>query len=116
MNIGTPGEAAYAVGAGWRRDYSGGTVLVNPSASTSQTFALGGTYIGPDGTATSTVTLPPTSGVVLALPAGCGTLIRAAADPAYPELPGSRCQHSGQGTCQGRVPRSSVDRRRFYAG
>jgi len=63
--IGTPGAAAYAVGAGWRRDYSGGTVLVNPSPSASQTFALGGTYIGPDGSALSSVTLAPTSGIVL---------------------------------------------------
>ena len=30
-DIGTPTAARYQVGVGWRRDYSGGTVLVNPS-------------------------------------------------------------------------------------
>jgi len=64
-NIGTPSAAAFAVGTGWRRDYSGGTVLVNPSPSASQTFALGSTYIRPDGSAVSSVTLAPLSGLVL---------------------------------------------------
>ena len=64
-DIGTPTGARYAVGAGWRRDYTGGTVLVNPSPSASQTFALGRTYTSPDRSAVSSVTLPPTSGMVL---------------------------------------------------
>ena len=32
-DIGTPRGARYPVGAAWRRDYSGGTVLVNPSST-----------------------------------------------------------------------------------
>jgi hypothetical protein len=67
-NIGTPGAAAYAVGAGWRRDYSGGTVLVNPSSSASQTFDLGDAYLAPDGSSVRSVILAPTSGIVLTNP------------------------------------------------
>ena len=33
-NIGTPKAARYQVGVGWRRDYTGGTALVNPSPTT----------------------------------------------------------------------------------
>jgi putative glycosyl hydrolase-like family 15 (GHL15) protein len=65
MDIGQPSGARYPVGAGWRRDYSGGTVLLNPSPSASQTFSLGGTYTRADGTAVTSVTLGPTSGLVL---------------------------------------------------
>lgn len=64
-NVGTPSGARFAVGVGWRRDFSGGTVLVNPSGSASQTFELGGTYRMPDGSVVSAVTLGPTSGLVL---------------------------------------------------
>ena len=32
QNIGTPTGAMYAVSKGWRRDYTAGTVIVNPKA------------------------------------------------------------------------------------
>jgi hypothetical protein len=38
--LGRPLGEHYAVGAGWRRDFQGGSVLVNPSSS-SVTFNLG---------------------------------------------------------------------------
>ena len=41
-DIGTPTAAEARVGAGWERAYTGGTVLVNPSASRSQTFTVKG--------------------------------------------------------------------------
>jgi hypothetical protein len=41
-NIGKPARAKVRVGAGWERAYTGGTVLVNPSASASQTFTVKG--------------------------------------------------------------------------
>jgi Hypothetical glycosyl hydrolase family 15 len=41
--IGTPTAQKEQVGVGWERAYSGGTVLVNPSASVSQTFTVDGT-------------------------------------------------------------------------
>jgi hypothetical protein len=42
-NIGRPARAKVRVGAGWERAYTHGTVLVNPSASGSQTFTVNGT-------------------------------------------------------------------------
>jgi hypothetical protein len=65
MDIGLPSASKYQVGVGWRREYTGGTALVNPSATTSQVFSLGGTYYQADGTAVTSVTLAPTSGIVL---------------------------------------------------
>jgi hypothetical protein len=65
MDIGQPAGARYRVGVGWRRDYSGGTVILNPDVSQSQTFALGGTYTRPDGTSVTSVTLSATSALVL---------------------------------------------------
>jgi hypothetical protein len=41
-SIGTPIGAKVAVGVGYRRTYTGGTVLVNPSPSASQTFTVNG--------------------------------------------------------------------------
>jgi hypothetical protein len=41
-SIGAPAGAKLRVGVGWQRPYSGGTVLVNPSASRSQTFTVKG--------------------------------------------------------------------------
>jgi hypothetical protein len=41
--IGVPKGAKFAVGVGYERSYTGGTVLVNPSPSASQTFTVNGT-------------------------------------------------------------------------
>src|SRR5262249_23082709 len=38
QNIGTPTGAMYAVGKGWRRDYTNGTVIVNPNAPSAGTI------------------------------------------------------------------------------
>ena len=65
MDIGRPSGPRYQVGIGWRRDYSGGTVILNSSASANQTFDLGGTYTRPDGTAVTSVTLAPTTALIL---------------------------------------------------
>jgi Hypothetical glycosyl hydrolase family 15 len=64
-DIGSPTDARYPVGTGWRRDFTGGTVVVDPSSRASQTFALGGKYIMPDGSAVTTVKLSPTTALVL---------------------------------------------------
>ena len=64
-DIGTPSGARRQAGGAWRRDYSAGTVLVNPSASAAATVEVGGRYVLPDGSAPGSVTLPPTSGLVL---------------------------------------------------
>jgi putative glycosyl hydrolase-like family 15 (GHL15) protein len=41
-SIGAPAGAKLRVGVGWQRSYTGGTVLVNPSASRSQSFTVKG--------------------------------------------------------------------------
>ncbi len=65
MNIGQPSGAMYSVGSGaFRRDYSAGTVIVNPMQTT-QTFNLGGTYLTPSGASVTSVTIAPTSAAIL---------------------------------------------------
>jgi hypothetical protein len=63
-DIGTPTDARYQVGSAWRRDYTGGVVLVNPTTA-SVTVPLGGTYYDASGAALSSLTLGPTTGAVL---------------------------------------------------
>jgi Hypothetical glycosyl hydrolase family 15 len=63
-NVGSPLDARFAVGAAWRRDFSGGVVVVNPSDA-SVTVALGATYTLPDGTQVDSVTLAPTTAEIL---------------------------------------------------
>ena len=65
MDIGTPTAARYKVGVGWRRDYTGGTVIVNPDPSRGQSFQLGGTFYRPDGSTLTSVTLGPTEALIL---------------------------------------------------
>ncbi len=65
IDIGEPSGSKFQVGDGWRRNYTLGTVVVNPSANTSQTFALDVPYLTPDGTRVTSVTLGPTSALIL---------------------------------------------------
>jgi hypothetical protein len=64
-NIGSPAAAKQQVGAGWMRVYTGGVALVNPSPSVSQTFPLGGPYLTPSGQSVTSVSLAPTTAMVL---------------------------------------------------
>lgn len=69
MPIGTPTQTASTVvgynrGGWYQRDYTNGTVLVNPSGS-SVTVALGGTYRDVNGQTMTSITLTPWSGAVL---------------------------------------------------
>jgi hypothetical protein len=65
-DIGAPLDAARVrVGVGWRRRYSAGIAIVNPSTGASQRFELGAGYRTPDGSVAATVVLPPMSGMVL---------------------------------------------------
>ena len=68
QNIGTPSGAMYAVSTGWRRDYTAGTVIVNPNAPTAGpiTFNLGATYTDPNGNQVTSVTLQPVRAMILA--------------------------------------------------
>jgi hypothetical protein len=63
-DIGAPSGARFQVGAAWRRNYSVGTVLVNPSTS-AVTVKLERPYLQDDGKSTRSVTLGPTSGAIL---------------------------------------------------
>jgi hypothetical protein len=66
-NIGTPVGAMYAVAKGWRRNYTRGTVIVNPKApgSGAITFRLGATYVAPNGKRVTSVTLQPVRAMIL---------------------------------------------------
>lgn len=69
-SIGLPVGAKQQIGVGWRRTYSNGIVVVNASSTTSQTFRLGGTYLTPSGAAVSSVTIGPTTAMILQQGAG----------------------------------------------
>ena len=64
-NIGRPVGPRRRIGVGFRRTFTSGIVVVNPSPSESQTFGFQRKYLLPEGTTTISVTLPPTSGLVL---------------------------------------------------
>jgi putative glycosyl hydrolase-like family 15 (GHL15) protein len=64
-NVGTPSGERYAVGQGFRRDFSAGTVIINPAPSGSQHFDLGGSYKMPDGSCASSTDLGATKALVL---------------------------------------------------
>jgi hypothetical protein len=65
VQVGKPAGAKKQVGVGWMRTYTGGVVLVDPSPSASQTFRLGGAYVTASGAVVTSVTLGPTSGMIL---------------------------------------------------
>ena len=67
-DLGSPLAPRYKVGLAWRRDFTGGVVVVNPSTS-QQTVALGGTYITLDGSQVTSVTLPSADATLL-VPSG----------------------------------------------
>ena len=64
-DLGTPTGPRARVGVAWLRLFSGGAAVLNPSPTTSQTVPLGGSYLLPDGTIGSTVTVGPTDAVLL---------------------------------------------------
>lgn len=63
-DIGLPLAPRYPVGSAWRRDYSGGVALVNPSAA-NVTVDLGSAIVLPDGSSAQIVTLAPVSGLAV---------------------------------------------------
>jgi hypothetical protein len=65
VDIGRPLAPRYRVGVAWRRQFTGGTALVNPSPTRTQTVKLGGSYLMPDGTRVTSVSLRPATGLIL---------------------------------------------------
>jgi Hypothetical glycosyl hydrolase family 15 len=64
-DVGVPLGPRTQVGVGWKREFSDGVVIINPSSSGSQSFHLGAGYRKPDGSCASSVTLAPTRALVL---------------------------------------------------
>ena len=64
-DIGTPLGARYQVGAAWRRDYSAGTVIVDPDPVNAQTVSLGATYTTLAGQNVTSITVQPDSAAIL---------------------------------------------------
>jgi len=65
QDVGTPRAPRYQVGAAWRRDFTGGTVVVNTSATVTQNVALGAPFVAADGSTVTSVSLPPMTAGIL---------------------------------------------------
>jgi hypothetical protein len=65
ITIGKPMGNRFQVGLAWRRNYSGGTVVVNPDWKKTQTVSLGHQYATPDGKDVTSITLAPDSAAIL---------------------------------------------------
>jgi putative glycosyl hydrolase-like family 15 (GHL15) protein len=65
IDIGRPLGQRYPVGPAWRRDYSGGTVVANPSSTASASISLETSYVLPDGSKVDAIDLPPMTGTIL---------------------------------------------------
>ena len=68
VDLGAPLGDRYAWNGLVRRDFASGIVLVNEPEQPAHTVDLGGTYRGLDGQLRTSVTLGPTTGVVLRVP------------------------------------------------
>ena len=64
-SIGKPAAPKQQVGTGWMRRYTDGVALVHPNPAAAQSFALGGRYLTPNGAAVTSVTLAPTTAMIL---------------------------------------------------
>jgi hypothetical protein len=65
IEVGMPTGDRYPVGPAWRRDFTEGTAIVNPSSSSIARVDLDGRYMKPNGRAVDAIMLEPMSGVVL---------------------------------------------------
>jgi hypothetical protein len=66
-DIGVPAGARFRDEGVWRRNYTNGTVVVNPSGGTRK-VRLGRAYVAPDGSRVTSVTLAPATAAVLHRP------------------------------------------------
>jgi hypothetical protein len=64
-DLGSPRGTRVKVGVAWKRSFSGGIVVLNPSPSATQTVDLAGRYVLPDGTTGSTITVGPADAALL---------------------------------------------------
>ena len=84
-DLGSPLGAKYRVGLAWRRDFSGGVIVVNPSTS-QQTVGLGGTFSTLSGQLVTSVTLGTADAAIL-MPSGAPSPPPAPPPPAPPPAP-----------------------------
>jgi Hypothetical glycosyl hydrolase family 15 len=63
--IGAPLGRKHRVGTGWLRRFSRGVVVLNPSETVTQSFALGGMYALRNGAPMTSVALPPATALIL---------------------------------------------------
>jgi hypothetical protein len=64
-DVGAPAGPASQVSGVWRRNFTGGVAVVNPSASATVTLPLGGVYLDPNGSVVTSLLLPPHTGFTL---------------------------------------------------
>ena len=116
-DLGSPLGAKYKVGLAWRRDFSGGVIVVNPSTS-QQTVSLGGTFSTLSGELVTSVTLGSADAAIL-LPSGAPSPPPAPPPPAPPPpaAAASRPRRLHRRPARRRTPRdrSSLVRRRWVA-
>jgi hypothetical protein len=65
VDVGHPRDRRQRVGVGWKRKFSRGIVLLNPTETTFQQFNLGGAYQVIGAAPVTAVTLPPASALIL---------------------------------------------------
>jgi len=68
QKVGAPRGRATRVGDAWRREFTHGIVVVNPSGTATVAVPLGAAFVGPDGTTVTSVVLPPHTGLTLHRP------------------------------------------------
>lgn len=64
-DIGIPMGVRYQTGSAWRRDFSAGTAVVNPSSTATATVSLGGSFINEAGAQVSSIVLAPGTAEIL---------------------------------------------------
>jgi hypothetical protein len=65
LDLGKPLGAKFRVGVGWQRNFTGGTVVIDPDPTTSQTFPLNRSYLLPPLTPQTPLTLTPGTALIL---------------------------------------------------
>jgi putative glycosyl hydrolase-like family 15 (GHL15) protein len=82
IDVGRPIASRVRVGASvWRRDYTGGTAVVNTSEQAPQTVQLGSSYLTPEGVPITELTLKPMTGLVLRFAPGAAPPAKRALAP-----------------------------------
>jgi hypothetical protein len=108
MDVGTPLEPRRLQSGAWRRNFTGGTVLVNPSTTNTVTVSLEAGYVASDGKPATQITLGPTSGTILSKVLTAPTpspTPTTATEPSLDPMPSTTATHrSSRGPAPSRRP------------